>query len=137
MIPMHRDVAAIEVSNSVIAEMHELAPSLVFATVITGDGFEIGRSVRDRDGADRLAGMSSSLQALSDAVARELAIGTAKYVVIEAENARLLQLRVPGQPSILVALFDHHELLGKALAISRQGVDRLASLLSERQKTIQ
>jgi len=136
MIPMHRDDAAIEASGRVIAEMHDLAPSLVFASVVTADGFEIGRSVRDRDGADRLPGMSSSLQALSDAVARELAIGSAKYVVIEAENARLLQLRVPGQHTILVALFDHHELLGKALAISRQGVDRLASLLSELQRTV-
>lgn len=135
MIPLHRNKAAIETSGVVIAEMHELAPSLVFATVITGDGFEIGRSLRDRDGGDKLAGMSSSLQALSEAVARELAIGKSTYVVIETEKAHLLQLRVPGHPSILVALFDHHELIGKALSVSRKGVERLASLFADLQQS--
>lgn len=130
MIPLHRQPVAIDSCTAVITEMRELAPSLVYASVITEDGFEITHTPDGTFDGGRLASMTSSVQALGDAVTRELAMGVSGYVVIAAEKGHLLQLRVPGHPLILAALFDDHELLGKALAVSRRGVEKLATLLT-------
>lgn len=130
MTAIHKNDEAIGQCATVIAEMQDVAPSLVFASVITDDGFEVVHSPRSGFDGGRLASMTSSVQALGDAVARELAMGASGYVVIAAESAHLLQLRVPGQPVILAALFDDTETLGKALSVSRRGVERLSSLLS-------
>ena len=130
MTSIHREPDAIEACTVVIAEMRELAPSLVFASVITDDGFEVAHAPRGAFDSGRLASMTSSVQALGDAVARELAMGASNYVLIATETGHLLQIRVPGQPVILAALFDDHEMLGKALSISRRGVEKLSALLA-------
>ena len=130
MNPLHRDPAVVDACSTVIAEMREVAPSLVFASVITDDGFEVTHAPSNAFDNGRLASMTSSVQALGDAVARELALGSNEYVVIALESGNLLQLRVPGQPVILAALFDNHELLGKGLSVSRRGVERLATMLA-------
>jgi len=130
MTAFHREQAVIDACDAVIAELRELAPSLVFASVITDDGFEVTHAPSNAFDNGRLASMTSSVQALGDAVARELALGSNEYVVIALESGNLLQLRVPGQPVILAAVFDNHELLGKGLSVSRRGVERLGALLA-------
>ena len=130
MNPLHHDPAVVDACSTVIAEMREVAPSLVFASVITDDGFEVTHAPANALDNDRLASMTSSVQALGDAVARELAMGANEYVVMALAGGHLLQLRVPGQPVILAALFDNHELLGKGLSVSRRGVERLATMLA-------
>ena len=129
MTSIHRQQSVIDACNAVITEMRDLAPSLVFASVITEDGFEVTHLGGSFD-SGRLASMTSSVQALGDAVARELVMGQSGYVVIAGESGHMLQLRVTGQSLILAALFDNHELLGKALATSRRGVQRLSELLN-------
>jgi uncharacterized protein len=130
MTSLHLNPAAIAEGDRVIAEMRALAPSMVFASLITEDGFEVTHAPAGSFDNDRLASMSSSVQALSDAVARELAMGESDYVVIATKSSHLLQLRVPGQRVILAALFDDMETLGKALSTARRGVERLAALLA-------
>lgn len=130
MIALHRDQAVIDACALVIAELQELTPSLVFASVITSDGFEITHAPANSFNSERLASMTSSVQALGDAVARELAMGSNGYVVMALDGGNLLQIRVPGQRVILAALFNNQELLGKGLAVSRRAVDRLGALLA-------
>ena len=129
MTALHHNETAIAVGDAVLAEMSELAPSLVYAALITDDGFEITHAPRGGVEGSRLASMTSSVQALSDAVARELAMGDSDYVVIAAKGGHLLQLRVAGHGVILAALFDTMEMLGKALSISRRGAEQLAATL--------
>jgi predicted regulator of Ras-like GTPase activity (Roadblock/LC7/MglB family) len=76
--------------------------------------------------------MASSVQALSEAVARELEIGGAPYVIIASEAGHVIQLRVPGQELVLAALFDADETLGKALSTSRLAAEKLAAALTSR-----
>jgi predicted regulator of Ras-like GTPase activity (Roadblock/LC7/MglB family) len=130
MTAIHHEPAVIDACATVIRELRELAPSLVFASVITDDGFEVAHGPNDAFDSGRLASMTSSVQALGDAVARELAMGANEYVVMALAGGHLLQLRVPEQPLILAALFDNHELLGKGLSVSRRSVERLGALLA-------
>ena len=130
MTSIHRDPRAIASGHAALTELREIAPSLVLASLVTDDGFEVVHVPESAANGGRFASMTSSVQALSEAVSRELSIGASGYVVIAAENGHVLQLRVPGYELILAALFDTHETLGKALSSSRRCVEQLAGLLS-------
>jgi predicted regulator of Ras-like GTPase activity (Roadblock/LC7/MglB family) len=99
--------------------------------VLTDDGFEVV-SVPTHTQDGKLSSMASSVQALSEAVARELVLGPAPYVIIASEAGHLIQLRVPGHELVLAALFDADETLGKALSVSRRAAEKLAASLTSR-----
>jgi predicted regulator of Ras-like GTPase activity (Roadblock/LC7/MglB family) len=125
-VPPHKDPDVIERGTAALAELREACRSLVFASLITEDGFEIVRTPT-ADGEDgRLASMTSSVQALADAVSRELHLGESEFVIIASEAGHVIQRRVPGQPIVFAGVFDTDETLGKALSISRLTTERLA-----------
>ena len=131
MSSVHRDPEAIAIGTAALRLIRELAPSLVFASLLTDDGFELAHAPENTStDSGRFASMSSSVQALSEAVTRELAIGTSEYVVIASAQGHVVQMRVPGQELILAALFDTHELLGKALSISKRSAEQLGTQLA-------
>lgn len=127
---LHRDAALIEHGTAVLREMRELGSSLVYAVVLTDDGFEVVHLPAARFGDSspdgRLASMASSIQGLSEAVTRELGIGDTRSVTIASDHGHVVQLRVPGHPLVLAALFDDDETLGKALALTRRSAEKLA-----------
>jgi predicted regulator of Ras-like GTPase activity (Roadblock/LC7/MglB family) len=129
-LALHKDPFVIDLATTALHDLTDLAPSVRYATVLTEDGFEIDGVPAYED--DRLSSMASSIQALSEAVARELAIGRAQYVIIAAEAGHVIQLRVPGQQLVLAAVFDLDETLGKALATCRIAVERFAIALTSR-----
>ncbi|MEV8252538.1 roadblock/LC7 domain-containing protein [Rhodoglobus sp. NPDC076762] len=126
----HLNPVHIEAGNRTLAEMQDLASSLTFAAMLTDDGFEIVHLNGAHTDGGRFASMSSSVQALSDAVAHELKIGTNEYVIIASELGHVIQLRVQGHPIVLAALFDTHETLGKGLSIARIAARRMAELIA-------
>jgi len=128
-VAVHQDAAVIEHGRIALREMKELCSSLVYGTILTDDGFEVVRLAPAAAADGRFASMASSIQALSDAVARELNIGASEYVVIASELGHVVQRRVPGHPLVLAALFDTDETLGKALSISRLAAVKLAAHL--------
>ncbi|QYH34809.1 roadblock/LC7 domain-containing protein [Salinibacterium sp. M195] len=129
-IPSHLNAVHIEAGNRTLTEMHELASSLTFAAMLTDDGFEIVHLNGANTDGGRFASMSSSVQALSDAVAHELKIGTNQYVIIASEFGHVIQLRVQGHPIVLAASFDTNETLGKGLSIARLAARRMAELIA-------
>ena len=129
-IAAHKDPRVIAHGAEVLAEMRDLSKALVYAAVLTDDGFEVVRLAKSTADGGRFASMASSMQALSDAVARELHIGSSQYTIIASESGHVVQLRVPEHPLVLSALFDDDETLGKALAISRQTAERMAAILT-------
>lgn len=129
--PAHKNPVIVRLGSDALHEMTELASSLRYATVLTDDGFEVV-SVPTHKADGRLASMASSIQALSEAVARELDIGTGQYVILASENGHVIQLRVPGHELVLAALFDADETLGKALSTSRIAAEKLAASLTSR-----
>lgn len=129
-LPSHLNPEHIDAGNRTLAEMQDLATSLTFAALLTDDGFEIVHLNGSTTDGGRFASMSSSVQALSDAVAHELKIGTNEYVIIASELGHVIQLRVQGHPIVLAALFDTHETLGKGLSIARLAARRMAELIA-------
>ena len=129
MTAPHQDLRVIDAATEALAELRQLCTSLTSAIVLTDDGFEVVR-MPDRGTRDgRFAGMASSIQALSDAVARESRIGDSQYVIIAAETGHVIQLRVQGRPLVLAALFDHDETLGKALSVARLAAEKISASL--------
>jgi len=126
----HRDEALIAEGKRVLEEMNELSLSLRYAALLTDDGFEVVHIAGTGTSDGRFASMASSIQALSEAVARELVIGSSQYVIVAADDGYVIQRRVPGQTIVLGTLFGNEETLGKALSISRLTVDKLATHLA-------
>lgn len=119
-IPLHRDPHTVDVAQRALAALGELSPSLGVAVVLTDDGFEVARHPRRDQGDQRLASMASSLQALSEAIVRELHLGVTGYVIIDASAGHVLLRRIPDRQMVLAAVFDSDESVGKAIAVSRR-----------------
>jgi predicted regulator of Ras-like GTPase activity (Roadblock/LC7/MglB family) len=126
----HKDPFVIGLATIALHDLTDVAPSVRYATVLTEDGFEVDGVPAYED--DRLSSMASSIQALCEAVARELTMGRAYYVIVAAEAGHLIQLRVPGQELVFSAVFDLDEPLGKALAACRLAVEKFAMALLSR-----
>jgi predicted regulator of Ras-like GTPase activity (Roadblock/LC7/MglB family) len=125
---LHTKPAVVKAASTLLAEMKDVSSSLTYAALLTDDGFDVARLPGETDGA-RFAGMASSMQALGDAVAHELKIGTSEYLIIASGKGYVVQLRVPGQELVLSALFDNDATIGSALAITRSYAQKMAELL--------
>jgi hypothetical protein len=125
---LHTKPAVVKAASALLQEMKEASSSLTYAALLTDDGFDVARLPGETDGA-RFAGMASSMQALGDAVAHELKIGTGEYIIIASGKGYVVQLRVPGQELVLSALFDNDATIGSALAIARRFAQKMADLL--------
>src|SRR5262245_59612016 len=69
-------------------------PGTVLAVLASGDGFEIAAHPRGLTAAQRLAAMSSSLQALSEAMAREAGLVKIRNLIIECDGGTVIVLGV-------------------------------------------
>ena len=127
---IHRDPQIIASGTTVLEQMRDVCPSLIYAALLTDDGFEVVRLPDAPTDGNRFASMASSMQALCDAVARELSMGTSHYIVIASDDGYVIQLRVPENPIVLSALFGNDETVGKALSISRRAVSVMSEYLA-------
>ena len=125
---LHTKPAVVKAASSLLADMQEASSSLTYAALLTDDGFDVARLPGPTDGT-RFAGMASSMQALGDAVAHELKIGTSEYIIIASGKGYVVQLRVPGQELVISALWDNDATIGNALAITRSFGQKMADLL--------
>lgn len=129
LVPLHRDPEVIAAATQALTELRERCTFSV-ALVLTDDGFEIARDPGTGSDDQRLASMSSSLQALGEAITRELKLGEARYALVEAADGHVLLLRVPGHQIVLAAVFDDNETVGKALTVSRHVITDFAASLA-------
>lgn len=105
-IPAHRDPAVVAATERALDELSARCPTLIVAVLLTDDGFEVSRTEGERDGDDdRLASMGSTLQALGEAVARELRLGDASHVVVAGARGSMLVRRVSTLPFALIGVF--------------------------------
>ena len=125
---LHTKPAVVKAASTLLEEMKQATSSLTYAALLTDDGFDVARLPGETNG-ERFAGMASSMQALGDAVAHELKIGTSEYIIIASAKGYVVQLRVPGQELVLSGLFDNDATIGSALAISRSFAQKMADLL--------
>jgi predicted regulator of Ras-like GTPase activity (Roadblock/LC7/MglB family) len=126
----HKDPFVIGLATTALHDLTDLIPAVRYATVLTEDGFEVDGVPAYEE--DRLSNMASSLQGLSEAVARELAMGRTQNVIVATDDGHVVQLRVSGQQLVLAAVFDLDVPLWRALATCRYAVERFAIALSAR-----
>lgn len=127
----HRDPAIVAHGTVALEEMRGLCFSLLHAALLTDDGFEVARLPESRIDTNRFASMASSMQALCDAVARELSMGASQYIIIASDEGYVIQLRVPDHEIVLSARFGNDETVGKALSISRLTASKVSTFLTE------
>ncbi|QEO09686.1 roadblock/LC7 domain-containing protein [Protaetiibacter larvae] len=127
--PPHRDPRIVDAVTAALARLGARCPAVEVAVVLTDDGFQIARHPTDAQGAGRLASMASALQALGEAIARELALGEQRHVLIDAAEGGVLLRRVEGWPFALVAVVAEGN-LADALESIDDVLDELATTLA-------
>ena len=127
----HANPEVVAAASTLLAEMKSVTGSLDYAALLTDDGFDVARLPGHQTDGARFASMASSMQALGDAVVHELRIGSSEYLIIAAAKGYVVQLRVPGHPMVLSALFDNDATIGSSLGIARSYGKKMADLLSE------
>jgi predicted regulator of Ras-like GTPase activity (Roadblock/LC7/MglB family) len=106
-----------------LSDLVQLATGVDTALIATPDGFEVAYVARvQMVNAARLAAMSSSMLALGDAMARELAFKTCAQIVMEATGGFLLVSALPCARAELVlsALAPTTSTLGMAMVAMRR-----------------
>jgi hypothetical protein len=97
-------------------------PGTRLAVLTSGDGFEITAHPRGLPSVQRLAAMSSSLQALSEAMVQEAGLVNIRNLIIESEGGTVIVLGIghvtPRLSLTVVAVGD--ETLGRLLWASRE-----------------
>ncbi|MBS7670497.1 roadblock/LC7 domain-containing protein [Croceicoccus gelatinilyticus] len=131
-VSAHKDPVVIAFANEVLDGFSDVCRSLRYATFLTDDGFEVASIAGDEKQNRRVASMASSMQALGDAVAKDLRIGGAEYIIIAAETGYVIQMRVPEHAMVLAAHFDAAETVGKALSVARLAASNMRTLVQEK-----
>ena len=118
----HFQAAVAEDVRRLLEAFAHATPSVTLAVLTSADGFEIAAHPRGLSTAQRLAAMSSSLQALSEAMAGEAGLEGIRNLVIESDGGTLIVLGVgkvtPRLSLTVVAKGD--ETLGRLLWASRE-----------------
>lgn len=114
--------AVAEDARRLLETLVDTTPGVTFAVLTTGDGFEIAAHPHGVSTAQRLAAMSSSLQALSEAMVNETGLAGIRSLVIESHGGTIIVLGVgnltPRLSLTVVARGD--ETLGRLLWASRE-----------------
>jgi predicted regulator of Ras-like GTPase activity (Roadblock/LC7/MglB family) len=103
-------------------------PTVSFAVLTSADGVEIAAHPVRRSTTQRLAAMSSSLHALSDAMARETGLVDTRSLIIESEGGVIVVLNVSGvtPPVSLAVVARGSGILGHLLWAARNCCASLA-----------
>lgn len=128
-LPPHRDPRIVGLAERALDELNARCPTLAMAVVLTDDGFEVARTAGVPGGPDhRLASMGSTLQALGEAVARELRLGETSHVAVAGSRGSMLVRRIGALPfALVVVLAPARDDDGR---VTREVAARLAAELS-------
>jgi uncharacterized protein len=107
-------------AQACLAEFVNANPGIKLAVLTSSDGFEIAAHPM-QPVTQRIAAMSSSLQALSEAIAREAGLSEARNLVVESPNGTIVVLGLantwPRMSLAVVGAGD--EILGRLLWLAR------------------
>jgi len=116
------DAAVTEAVRRQLESFVSGTPGTVLAMLTSGDGFEIAAHPRGLPTVQRLAAMSSSLQALSEAMVQEAGLVRIRNLIIESDGGTVIVLGV-GQltPRLsLTVVASGDEVLGRLLWAARE-----------------
>jgi predicted regulator of Ras-like GTPase activity (Roadblock/LC7/MglB family) len=132
MQPTNQRFAAhvVESAQRQLAEFVAANSDITLAVVTSGDGFEVAAHPQ-LPMAQRIAAMSSSLQALSEAIAREAGLSRSRNLIVETDNGTILVLGIPNiAPRLSLEVVESgSEILGRLLWAARTCCAALESSL--------
>ena len=103
---------------------------VLLAVLTSGDGFEVASYPANLAMTVKVAAMSSSMQALSEALTREAGLANNRSLIIETDSGTVLILGLAGTPRLSLAIVAKSgELLGKLLWASRHLCKQLETSL--------
>jgi predicted regulator of Ras-like GTPase activity (Roadblock/LC7/MglB family) len=109
-------------------------PTVVLALLTSADGWEIASSSSRQTDMARIAAMTSSMQALADSMAREVALGRNHRLILETEQGAIVVLGVAAVqvqvPMSLTVVAVNNEALGRLLWTTRDLRNRLETALA-------
>ena len=107
-------------------------PDVTLAVLTSGDGFEVASYPPDQPMSARIAAMSSSMQALSEALTREAGLVDNRNLIIETGGGTVMIVGLATHPRLSLAIVAKSgELLGKLLWASRNLCAQLESSLAK------
>lgn len=122
-----RDSASAQLCHEQLDTMVRETHGIESAAIVTGDGFELASVLRNGLSGNKLAAMTSSLLALSEAVVEELRMRGCRNVIIEGEGGTVVMIRVPaeGLDLLMSVLCREDAVLGSVLYAARVSAARL------------
>ena len=118
----HFQAAVAEDARRLLESLVDGTPGVTFAVLTTADGFEVATHPSGVSMAQRLAAMSSSLQALSEAMVTEAGLAGTRNLVIESDGGTVIVLGVGKlTPRLSLTVVSRGgETLGRLLWASRE-----------------
>lgn len=105
-------------------------PDVTLAVITSGDGFEVASHPPNQPMSARIAAMTSSMQALSEALTREAGLVDNRNLIIETGSGTVMIIGVQSTPRLSLAIVAKSgELLGKLLWASRNLCTKLEGSL--------
>jgi predicted regulator of Ras-like GTPase activity (Roadblock/LC7/MglB family) len=105
-------------------------PDVTLAVLTSSDGFEVASHPPGQPTSARIAAMSSSMQALSEALTREAGLADNRNLIIETGTGTVMILGLASSPPLSLAIVaNNSELLGKLLWASRNLAVKIESSL--------
>lgn len=115
------DAAIVNVAARQLQEFAASNSDVLLAVLTSSDGFEVASYPSERAMTPRIAAMSSSMQALSEALTREAGLDKSRSLIIETDTGTVIVLGLQGTtPNVSLAVVaSGSELLGKLLWATR------------------
>jgi uncharacterized protein len=129
MKAVHRNADVRQACTDSLQFLSKDCASLKLAVVVSDDGFDVASVLVEKTAGDRLASMTSSMQALGDAVMREVKMGDCDHLMIESATGHVIQRRVPGHPLVICAVFDQRETVGRCLYFTQECANQITARL--------
>jgi predicted regulator of Ras-like GTPase activity (Roadblock/LC7/MglB family) len=122
MPPTNQRYAApvLEAAQKQLVAFVDANPDVKLALVTSADGFEVAAHPH-LPMAQRISAMSSSLQALSEAIAREAGLSRSRNLIVETDDGTIVVLGIPNiTPRLSLAVVaSASEILGRLLWATR------------------
>lgn len=130
----HRfDPAVVRAATQHLEAFASANPGVLLTVLTSSDGFEVAAHPADSATAARIAAMSSSIQALSEALVREAGLSGSRSLIVETDTGTVLVIGLAhsSPPMSLAVVATGKELLGKLLWASRNLCKALESSLRQ------
>lgn len=125
MFAYHKDEDFCMACGIELNTLAERCKGMESAAIVSSDGFVVSTFGRLNDGGNRLGSMTSSMQALAEAVHEELGMGDNEYITFKSSGGNLVMSRMGEYPLVITALFNDRETVGHAIFSVKQTVDQI------------